>query len=154
MHPAEAWALHSDAACALPSGAYRYGGGSNFTRRGWIVAFLLAMATFGVGLVFRRRRIPRWLLGLGTISYSVYLVHPVLLAVTDGTIGRWERDNLALEIAFYAVLLPVSVLTYRAIEVPGQTWGRRLARRIPAPRRASGLKGAELPPATPDASDR
>jgi peptidoglycan/LPS O-acetylase OafA/YrhL len=140
-------------ACAVGS-AYRYGGGSNFTRRGWIVAFLLAMATFGVGLVFRRRRIPRWLVGLGTISYSVYLVHPVLLAVTDGTIGRLERDNLALEIAFYAVLLPVSALTYRAIEVPGQTWGRRLARRIPAPLRASGPKGAELPPATPDASDR
>ncbi|MFI6434957.1 acyltransferase family protein [Streptomyces sp. NPDC050759] len=137
-------------ACAVGS-AYRYGGGANFARRGWIVAFLLAMATFGAGLVFRRRRIPRWLVGLGTISYSVYLVHPVLLAVTDGTIGRWKRDNLALEIAFYAVLLPVSVLTYRSIEVPGQRLGRRLARRTPAPRRASGHKGTGLPPATPDA---
>ncbi|WAX79399.1 acyltransferase family protein [Streptomyces sp. KMM 9044] len=131
-------------ACAVGS-AYRYGGGSNFTRHGWIVAFLLAVATFGIGLALRRRRIPRWLIGLGTISYSVYMVHPVLLAVSDGTIGRWERDNLVLEVAFYVVLLPVSVLTYRYIETPGQAWGRRLARRIQAQRADSGHRGAGLP---------
>ncbi|MGW1778923.1 acyltransferase family protein [Streptomyces sp. NPDC002143] len=115
-------------ACAVGS-AYGYGDGSNFTRRGWIMAFLLAVVTFSAGLALRRRRIPRWLIGLGTISYSVYLVHPVLLAVTDGTIGRWRQDNLVLEVAFYAVLLPVSALTYRYVEVPGQAWGRKLARR-------------------------
>jgi peptidoglycan/LPS O-acetylase OafA/YrhL len=68
-------------------------------------------------------------MGLGTISYSTYLVHPVLLAVTDGTIGRWRRDNFVLEVAFFAVLLPLCVLTYRYIERPGRTWGRKLARR-------------------------
>ncbi|WP_405727686.1 acyltransferase family protein [Streptomyces sp. NBC_01537] len=119
--------------CAVGS-AYWYGDeSSHFTRRGWIVAFLLAVLTFAIGLVFRRRQIPRWLTGLGTISYSVYLIHPVLLAVTDGTIGRWRRDNIVLEVAFYAVLLPLCVLTYRYIEVPGQTWSRKLARRIQPP---------------------
>ncbi|WP_280854219.1 acyltransferase [Streptomyces sp. SAI-041] len=127
--------------CAVGS-AYQYGGGSHFTRRGWIVAFLLAVATFGVGLAVRHRRLPWWLIGLGTISYSVYLVHPVLPAVSDGTLGRWERDNLVLEIVFYAVLLPVSVLTYRCVEAPGQVWGRRLARRVRAPRLEVGHKGA------------
>lgn len=111
--------------CAVGS-AYRHGDGSHFTRSGWIMAFLLAMLTFGVGLALRRRRIPRWLVGLGTISYSVYLVHPVLLAVTDGTIGRWRRDSPILEVAFYAVLLPLCVLTYRYIEAPSQKWGRKL----------------------------
>ena len=119
-------------ACAVGS-AYWYGDGSHFTRRGWIVAFLLAVLTFGVGLASRRRRIPRWLIGLGTISYSVYLVHPVLLAVIDSTIGRRRQDNLVLEVAFFAVLLPLCVLTYRYIEVPGQTWGRKLARRVQPP---------------------
>jgi peptidoglycan/LPS O-acetylase OafA/YrhL len=131
--------------------AYQYGGGSNFTRRGWIVAFLLAVVTFAAGLAFRHRRIPRWLIGLGTISYSVYLVHPVLLAVSDGTIGRWERDNLMLEVSFYAVLLPVSVLTYRYIEAPGQAWGRRLTGRFDAARRESGQEGAALASGTRDA---
>ena len=59
------------------------------------------------------------MIGLGTISYSVYLVHPVLLAVTDGTIGRWQQDNLVLELAFYVVLLPLSVPPYDSRRKPG-----------------------------------
>ncbi len=119
-------------ACAVGS-AYAYGDSSNFTRRGWIAAFLLAVLTFGAGLAWRHRRIPRLLIGLGTISYSVYLVHPVLLAVSDGTFGRWQRDTPLLTAAFYAVLLPVSALTYRHVEAPGQTWGRKLVGRIRSP---------------------
>jgi peptidoglycan/LPS O-acetylase OafA/YrhL len=30
------------------------------------------------------------------------------------------------ELAFYAVLLPLCVLTYRYIEAPGQKWGWKL----------------------------
>ncbi|MFE7897917.1 hypothetical protein ACFU3E_10415 [Streptomyces sp. NPDC057424] len=60
-------------------------------------------------------------------------VHPVLLAVSDGTIGRWRRDTLVLEVAFYAVLLPLSMLTCRYIEAPIQRWGRKLARRMDPP---------------------
>ncbi|MFI9583956.1 acyltransferase family protein [Streptomyces sp. NPDC052236] len=119
-------------ACAVGS-AYWYGDGDHFTRRGWIVALLLAVLTFGAGLASRRRRIPRMLTGLGTISYSVYLVHPVLLAVIDSTVGRRRQDNLVLEVAFFTVLLPLCLLTYRYIEAPSQTWGRRLARRVQPP---------------------
>ncbi|WP_442819056.1 acyltransferase family protein [Streptomyces sp. NBC_01235] len=123
--------------CAVGS-AYWYGDGSHFTRRGWILAFLLAALTFGAALSCHHRRIPRRLIGLGTISYSVYLVHPVLLAVTDGTIGRWRQDSPVLEVAFVAVLLALCVLTHRYIELPGQAWGRRLAHRLrPGSRRAT-----------------
>ncbi len=118
--------------CAVGS-AYWYGGGDHFTRRGWIVAFLLAVLTFGAGLASRSRHIPRILTGLGTISYSIYLVHPVLLAVIDTTIGRRRQDSLALEMAFFTVLLPLCLLTYRCIEAPSQTWGRRLARHMQPP---------------------
>ncbi|WP_331276051.1 acyltransferase family protein [Streptomyces sp. Qhu-G9] len=119
-------------ACAVGS-AYGHSGEAPFSRRGWIVAFLLAVLTFGVGLASRRRRVPHWLIGLGVISYSVYLVHPVLLAVTYGTIGRSQRDSLLLEAAFFAVLLPVCVLTYRYVEAPSRAWGRKLARRAEPP---------------------
>lgn len=115
-------------ACAVGS-AHGYGDGGYFTRHGWITAFLLAVLAFGAGLAVRGRRIPRWLTGLGVISYSVYLVHPVLLAVTDGTIGRRRQDSPVLELAFFAVLLPLCVLTHRHIEAPGQRWGRKMARR-------------------------
>ncbi|MEU0725125.1 acyltransferase [Streptomyces sp. NPDC006140] len=130
-------------ACAVAS-AYRYGDGDHFTRRGWITAFLPAVLTFGAGLAARRRRIPRVLTGLGTISYSVYLVHPVLLAVIDGTVGRRRPDQLALLVAFFAVLLPLCVLTHRYVEAPGQNWGRRLAHRLrdrDAPKAAARCAG-------------
>ncbi|MFB7336720.1 acyltransferase family protein [Streptomyces adustus] len=120
------------AVCAVGS-AYGLGGGPGFVRRGWIAAFLLALLTFGAGLAVRRRRIPRVLTGLGTISYSVYLMHPVLLAVSDGTVGRWRRDTPVLEAAFFAVLLPLCASTYRLVEAPGRRWGRALARRVGSP---------------------
>ncbi|WP_234388093.1 MULTISPECIES: acyltransferase family protein [Streptomyces] len=113
--------------CAVGS-AYRYGDGHHFTRRGWITAFLLAVLTFAAGWAWRGRRVPRPLTGLGAVSYSVYLVHPVLLAVIDGTAGRGHDDDV-LEVAFFVVLLPLCVLTHRHVEAPGQAWGRRLARR-------------------------
>ncbi|WP_241826956.1 acyltransferase family protein [Streptomyces graminilatus] len=133
-HGQSTWRLAACAAavvlvCAVGS-AYWHGDASNFTRRGWITAFLLAMVTFGIGLALRRRRISRWLVWLGTLSYSVYLVHPVLLAVSDHIFGRWRHDSLGATVAFYGVLLPVCVLTYRYVEVPFQKWGRKLARRV------------------------
>ncbi|BCL24603.1 hypothetical protein GCM10017668_64460 [Streptomyces tuirus] len=115
-------------ACAVGS-AYRYGDGHHFTRRGWITAFLLAVLTFAAGWAWRDRRVPRPLTGLGAVSYSVYLVHPVLLAVIDGTAGRRHDDHAGLEVAFFALLLPLCVLTHRYVEMPGQACGRRLARR-------------------------
>ncbi|MEU0385574.1 acyltransferase family protein [Streptomyces chartreusis] len=124
------------AACAVV-GAYGHGDGSHFTRRGWIAAFLLALVTFGAGLACRRRRIPHPLTGLGTVSYSVYLLHPLLLAVFDDTIGRRRQDHPVLEAAFFAVLLPLCLLTHRYIEVPGRTWGRKPAHR-------PGVNGAPL----------
>ncbi|WP_325176240.1 acyltransferase family protein [Streptomyces liliifuscus] len=116
--------------CAVGS-ASQYGNSDQFTRRGWIVAFLLAVLTFDVGLASRRRHVPRLLTGLGTISYSVSLVHPVLLAVIDSTMGRLRHNNLVLEVAFYAVLLPLCMPTHRCIEAPAQSWGRELARQVP-----------------------
>ncbi|MEU0026106.1 acyltransferase [Streptomyces sp. NPDC006335] len=118
--------------CAVGSASWS-GTDDHFARRGWIVAFLLAVLTFAVGLATRRRRVPRILTGLGTISYSVYLVHPLLLAVIDGTVGRQRQNSLVLEVAFFAVLLPVCLLTHRCVEAPSQAWGRRLAGRVELP---------------------
>ncbi|MFF3964068.1 acyltransferase family protein [Streptomyces griseorubiginosus] len=115
--------------CAVGS-AYWWGDGDHFTRGGWITAFILALITFCAGMAVRNRCLPRALTGLGTISYSVYLLHPVLLTVIDSTVGRRGHDTPVLEVAFFVVLLPVCLLTHRWIEAPSQEWGRGLARRL------------------------
>ncbi|GHH04668.1 acyltransferase family protein [Streptomyces lanatus] len=105
--------------CAVASANW-YGDGRQFTAGGWTLAFAAAVLTFATGLALRHHRTPRPLTALGIISYSVYLVHPLLLAVSDGTLGRSRQDDPVREVLFVAVLLPLSALTYRFVEVPGR----------------------------------
>ncbi|WP_084219609.1 acyltransferase family protein [Spirillospora albida] len=95
----------------------------------WSTAVLGAAATFAAAWLLRRRRFPRALTGLGAISFSVYLLHPLLivLAVHFGGLERAD-DPLGL-LVFTAVLLLVSWAVYRWLEAPAQRYGRRLARR-------------------------
>ncbi|TDD20811.1 acyltransferase family protein [Nonomuraea diastatica] len=81
----------------------------------WAPALVLAFGTFALGLALRGRAFPRWLPRLGVISFSLYLLHPILLHVIP---------DLAL---YFLVLIPLSLLTYRLIEAPAQRLGRRLA---------------------------
>jgi peptidoglycan/LPS O-acetylase OafA/YrhL len=96
----------------------------------WTGSVLLAAITFGAVMAVRRRRMPRWLTGLGVISYSVYLLHPVLLMVSDQLFGTPDHDRVLGLAVFVVVLLVVSWTTHRYIEVPMQHLGRRLARRL------------------------
>ncbi|WP_440105099.1 acyltransferase family protein [Streptosporangium sp. H16] len=91
---------------------------------GWAPAILLAAGFFAAGFALRRRSFPRWLAHLGVISFSLYLLHPLLLRISP---------NLPL---FFLALVPLCYLTHRLIEAPAQRLGRRLARssvREPAP---------------------
>ncbi|GAA4182173.1 hypothetical protein GCM10022252_07650 [Streptosporangium oxazolinicum] len=83
---------------------------------GWAPAILLAAAFFAAGFAARRRSFPRWLAHLGVISFSLYLLHPLLLRVSP---------NLPL---FFLTLVPLCYLTHRLLEAPVQRLGRRLAR--------------------------
>jgi peptidoglycan/LPS O-acetylase OafA/YrhL len=84
---------------------------------GWAPGIVLAFCAFGLALALRGRRFPRWLSGLGVISFSVYLLHPILLHVVP---------DLVL---FFLVLIPLSAVTYHVIESPAQRLGRRLTRK-------------------------
>ncbi|MFI0446280.1 acyltransferase family protein [Actinomadura sp. 6N118] len=98
-------------------------------RRAWISAVLVAALVFAIGYALRHRSMPRILTWLGVISYSVYLLHPVVLVVLEEIVGRSPADRPLLMIAFVAALLPLSHLTQRLVEAPAQRLGRRLARR-------------------------
>jgi peptidoglycan/LPS O-acetylase OafA/YrhL len=85
---------------------------------------------------------------LGELSYSIYLIHLLVLQpVAAFIIGRYG-EGLAAPLRFaivLAIVLPVvcllSFVTYRAIEMPGQQVGRAVLRWVA--RKRAALKPAE-----------
>ena len=120
--------------------------------RRWFTAFLLAGLTFGAGLALRHVRWPRTLTWLGLISFSVYLLHPLMIEVYHHF--AWTRHHhpfwlqVLLAAAFLIVLIAVSSLTYLLVERPMQAVGRRVGRWLDAhlgPDRAPGTVRAAEP---------
>ena len=104
--------------------------------RRWFSSFVLAGLTFGAGLALRHVRWPRALTWLGLISFSVYLLHPLLIEAYRHF--AWARHHhpfwlqVLLTAAFLIVLIAVSSLTYLFIERPMQNVGRRVGRWLDA----------------------
>ncbi len=130
------------------------------TERGYAVGTLLAVvATFALGYALRHRRIPAWLAWLGRISYSVYLLHPVVRYVLmwllpDGK-ARPFAVQLGIGVAYLALTLLVAWASYTWVERPGQRLGRRvtvwLDARLPADRCVPPAAAAEVPSARTEA---
>lgn len=84
-------------------------------------------------------RWPAWLVGLGTASYSVYLIQPISVRVAAG-LGCGPAARVA---AFVALSVALGVLTYFCLERPianaARTW-----RRGRAVARAATAKGVAL----------
>jgi peptidoglycan/LPS O-acetylase OafA/YrhL len=99
----------------------------------WITTIALAGATFAGMMALRGRRLPRAMVWLGLVSYSLYLVHHPLLKYFVEITGDLRRAPLAYQLVMaalaMAVVLGVSALAYRYIERPGQALGRRLSGR-------------------------
>jgi peptidoglycan/LPS O-acetylase OafA/YrhL len=97
----------------------------------WATSVLLAGATFGVGLAMRRVKIPRWCAWLGMISYSVYLLHPLVFNAYRSVPVLHRRHTMPDQFLFFAgllaVIIAVSALTYYLVEQPMQRLGRRVA---------------------------
>ncbi|MEU4727292.1 acyltransferase [Streptomyces sp. NPDC023588] len=106
----------------------------------WSFAYVAAWAVFVAGMLLRKRRFPRWLSWLGAISYSLYLLHnPVIHAMNWLLEGRapiesWTGRAVQFS-AFMAVLLVLSYLSYRLVELPFQNLGRRVLKAATRPRR-------------------
>ncbi|MFG1876570.1 acyltransferase family protein [Sphaerisporangium sp. NPDC049003] len=128
----------------IPFFAFTYGWWSY--PRVWITTLVMAGVTFALGMALRRRTVPRVLVWLGMISYSVYLLHHPLLKLFVTLFGDPRERPMAaqalLAVAFVAVVLCCSWLSYRLVERPMQHLGRRLTRSLPATRcyDAAGLQ--------------
>jgi peptidoglycan/LPS O-acetylase OafA/YrhL len=105
-------------------------------QREWVMSVALAGLTFAAGLALRHRTVPSVLAWLGLVSYSVYLLHPLLLDVYDSIPFARSPHPVALQVAmsfaFLAVLLACCAATYYLIEAPMQRLGRRAIARLDA----------------------
>ncbi|MBO2450067.1 acyltransferase [Actinomadura barringtoniae] len=103
-------------------------------RRARIMAVLAAGAIFAIGYALRHRKVAKWLTWPGVISFAVYLLHPILLAVVEAVIGGPGAERPWLLAAFLVLLLIPCYLAYRLVEAPMQRLGRKVSRRLaPAP---------------------
>jgi peptidoglycan/LPS O-acetylase OafA/YrhL len=79
---------------------------------------------------------------LGEISYSIYMVHWILIQIMNWTLFdvvlstpvKMMRDALAL-----SVILAISFTTYRLIEVPARKWGSALGTQRDIPPSDGGI---------------
>ncbi|GAB2837127.1 hypothetical protein GCM10022221_40530 [Actinocorallia aurea] len=94
----------------------------------WLMPLAAALLSFAAGWAVRHRRVPTVLSRLGAISFSVYLVHPVLLLPAHEYLVPGPFRPLWL-LAFTAAVLALSWATHRWIELPFQRWGKRLTAR-------------------------
>jgi peptidoglycan/LPS O-acetylase OafA/YrhL len=92
-----------------------------------VLTYLGAYALFAVAVALRHRHFPRVLTYLGAISYSLYLVHPLVIYSVPDSLGRWTEVLVQL-----GGTILVSAVTYRLIEKPAIAAGRRLARALRA----------------------
>ncbi|MEV4836008.1 acyltransferase [Nonomuraea sp. NPDC049486] len=100
----------------------------------WVSAVPAAWATFAAGMLLARRRVPAWWAWLGMVSYSVYLLHPILLEIVDGLLAdpaavAWPY-RAGLGVVVLGALLGCAALTYRLVEAPAQRAGKRIAARF------------------------
>ncbi|MGW7478088.1 acyltransferase family protein [Nonomuraea muscovyensis] len=97
----------------------------------WVTTVGAAGLTFAGARALRRRRVPRALAWLGLISYSLYLVHHPLFGylheAVGGLGGRPYVVQVAVATAAVAAAVLVSAATYRFVERPARSLGRRLA---------------------------
>jgi peptidoglycan/LPS O-acetylase OafA/YrhL len=90
--------------------------------------------TFAAAMLCRNRKVPRFLAWLGLVSYSIYLIHPMLIEVYKRVPLTRHENSVPMELLlagiFVLVLLICCALTHRFIEAPMQRLGRRIARRL------------------------
>jgi peptidoglycan/LPS O-acetylase OafA/YrhL len=121
--------------------------------RSWFLSVTLAGLTFAIGMTFRHLRWPRSLAWLGLISYSMYLLHPLLVEIyrhvsfTRRHYAFWPQ--VLVDVIFLIILIAVCSLTYLLVEKPMQNKGRQLARWLDA-RFGADRPPGWTPPAAPE----
>ena len=95
------------------------------------VAYLIGIVCF-FGMTYFPKVSTPFLLWLGTISYSIYLLHPVVFEVLKAVLYRHQRSWLDCHVSIHVLIslvltIILSSVTYKMIEAPSIRFGRWLA---------------------------
>ncbi|WP_250035391.1 acyltransferase family protein [Paractinoplanes maris] len=103
-----------------------------------IATVLAVIATFLAAYIFRTSAMPRALTWLGRVSYSLYLLHVMVLFMIPRVVPELGTRPLPIRVAtgltYVAIVLILAALSYRMVERPGQALGRSLLHPIGKPR--------------------
>jgi peptidoglycan/LPS O-acetylase OafA/YrhL len=110
--------------------------------RTWVVTVAAVAGTFLLAYGLRQRDVPIVWTWLGQISYSLYLLHAVILLVLSRLVPGLGTQppviRLVAGLLYVTAALTAAWFSYRMVELPGQALGRRLtARGVPAARVAT-----------------
>jgi peptidoglycan/LPS O-acetylase OafA/YrhL len=116
---------------ALPTPTYNHLG---FTATWFLCAVLVGYASFDRGYVFEIPVLGRVLEYIGSRSYAIYLLH-VFLSRLDAGIrryapgyGQFRSDHPWIHFGWHLlVVVAVAEISWRALELPMQNFGRRLS---------------------------
>ena len=88
------------------------------------------VVTFAIAFALRARAVPRVLVWLGSISYSLYLLHVIVLMTGARIVPNLDDRPIEIRLlagtVFLAAALGVAWLSYHAVELPAQSLGRRI----------------------------
>jgi peptidoglycan/LPS O-acetylase OafA/YrhL len=98
----------------------------------WLATLAAVVVTFAAAFALRRRVFPRFFRWLGTISYSLYLLHAVVLGQVTRAVPHLDKQQplvrVAVGIVFLQLAIGVAALSHRWVELPAQALGRRILR--------------------------
>jgi len=100
------------------------------------IAFVLLIIS--LSLYPNRLIVNRFTRFYGTISYSLYLIHPFLVEplkqvygyIYDHTIYSTDLSLVLCILLTLLIVTPISLLTYRVIESPGMRYGKRIIAKL------------------------
>jgi peptidoglycan/LPS O-acetylase OafA/YrhL len=134
---AAAWIVVAVLALTVIAGLWHGAAHGQQWQAQWVTSIVGAAVTFAIGMAVKNRRIPRFVAWLGLISYSVYLIHPLILNAYR-SIPALHRTSypmgtqVLLAAAITAVIIAASAITYYLVERPMQRLGRRVAKYLEA----------------------